>query len=111
MLRKENRLTKNREFKQVMSQGLRLADGLMAWFFLPGSNQTKIGIVISSKVAPRAHKRNQIKRWLRGFWQKGLNQLPVGRLVVLVRKPPSDQKEIESASLSLIEELKRELEK
>lgn len=66
MLKKENRLTKKKDFDEVYKKGRGLkADSLFLKIFDNQGNPTKFGIVISKKVSKKAVTRNKIKRVIR----------------------------------------------
>lgn len=90
-----------------MKSGRRVSGQLMNWFFLPDQREKRIGIVVSNRVSRQAIERNQIKRWLRGFCQESLGQLPIGRLVLLVKRAPKGREKLRAEALRLLRELKK----
>jgi ribonuclease P protein component len=105
MLKRENRLTDDQDFKRVMGRGQRVAGKHLIWFFLSVANQKKVGLVVSNKVSGRATDRNQLKRWLRGILVDKFSQLPTGQSVVLVRKFSKDRVGLRSELTELLERL------
>lgn len=101
MLKKENRLKKEKDFnriykglKPVYSKNLILRIG-----FVHDTKQTpKFGFIVSNKINKLATDRNALKRQLREIVQKAIPKLKIGfNAVVLVKKDfekPYDQKAI-----------------
>ncbi|MDD4662033.1 MAG: ribonuclease P protein component [Candidatus Pacebacteria bacterium] len=66
MLKKENRLTKKKDFDRVYKKGRGLkADSLFLKIAENPNNPTRFGIVVSKKVSKMAVTRNKIKRTVR----------------------------------------------
>ncbi len=88
MLAKPNRLTKDKEIKDLIKTGKSL--------FLPAFvikykhnnlNNIKIGIIVSTKVDKRAVVRNKIKRQIRAIIRKNISDIEHGHsLLIIVKK-------------------------
>lgn len=66
MLSSINRLKKSRDFKNVYRKGDRIKGLFFDFFYLEGvKDNTRVGIVINSKVAALATERNRQKRIIR----------------------------------------------
>ena len=88
MLRKLNRLSKDKEIKDLIKTGKTL--------FLPNfiikhkenkEEITKIGVIVSTKVDKRAVVRNKIKRQIRAIIKDNINNIKPGyNILIIVKK-------------------------
>lgn len=100
MLKRENRLTKDKEFKHVFEKGRSFKENSL--FLKISANDLdsfRIGIIVSKKVSKKAVKRNKIKRQIREIVRE--SNLKNGFDLVIVTYP--------TISLKTFEEIKKEL--
>jgi ribonuclease P protein component len=84
MLPKEKRLRDTRDFKRVYQKGSFFGSSLFTMSALPNRRDiSRIGVVISKKVEPKATKRNLLKRRFRETIGKLYESLPAGYDVVV----------------------------
>lgn len=85
MLPKQYRLSRT-NFNLVYKHGRRFRGktfGLIVLASKDKSEDSKIGIVVSSKVFKKAADRNKLKRQIRGILVNMLSSLPLGQKIVL----------------------------
>ena len=87
---KARRLRQAVEFQAVRQQGQRFPFPCGYCYFIPGGTETILGIVISKRQVPRAHRRNQFKRVIRE-WFRRQSSLPAGKYVFIVTKRAQDR--------------------
>lgn len=87
MLRKINRLQKDREFKKVFVKSRPITSAHLVFRSIPNrAENTRFGFVISNKIDKRSTKRNALKRRLRVISSDLVSQTKAGYdIVVLVR--------------------------
>jgi len=92
MLKKENRLTKKKDFERAYKEGRGIKkDSLFLKIIENDQPFTRIGIVISKKVSKKAVIRNKIKRRIREIVRK-MNLIP-GFDIVIVTFPQIKEKD------------------
>jgi ribonuclease P protein component len=105
LLAEDNRLKKNKDFKQVYKYGKSSANKLLVLYYLKNnSNEIKIGFSVSKKIG-NAVIRNKVKRVLREICRNNFNNLNVGyNLIFIARKGIifADYKAIEKALIYLL---------
>ena len=100
MLKKENRLTKRKDFERVYKKGRGIkADSLFLKILENEQEATRIGIVISKKVSKRAVIRNKIKRRIREIVKKN-NFLP-GFDLVIITYPQIKEKDFHQLEIEI----------
>ena len=88
MLPKENRLRKEKDFRQVFREGKGVReDGLFLKVRAHEGKAPRIGIVVSKKIEAKAVRRNQIRRKLREAIRRELGHARAGQDMVLVVLP------------------------
>ena len=88
MFAKKNRLAKDRDVKTVLKAGRSFFDPFFTIKYLRASAQhttTRCTVVVSTKVAKQAVKRNRIKRIIRDFLRRYLQGLALGDYMIIVR--------------------------
>lgn len=66
MLKKENRLVKEKDFDLVFKRGKGIKEGFLFFkFFANEGKEPEIGFVVSNKISNKAVVRNKIKRRMR----------------------------------------------
>lgn len=87
MLKKENRLVAERDFKRVYQKGSFFSLGQFSVNFIPNKmSVSRLGFVVSKKVAAKATIRNKIKRKFREAARLLYADLPRGYDVVVTIK-------------------------
>ncbi|EKD56017.1 MAG: hypothetical protein ACD_58C00317G0009 [uncultured bacterium] len=77
MLAKNNRLTKDRDFKRVWAKGNTFKGNFIYIKFNQNTtNQNRFGVVISKKNVAHAVDRNKVKRRMRYIIQKHIDNVP-----------------------------------
>ncbi|MDD3032766.1 MAG: ribonuclease P protein component [Candidatus Pacebacteria bacterium] len=94
MLKRENRLTKKKDFERVYKKGRGIkTDSLFLKILENEQEITRIGIVISKKVSKRAVIRNKIKRRIREIVKK--SSLKPGFDLIIVTYPQIKEKDFQ----------------
>lgn len=82
------RLKSQADFRRVFRDGRRLSIGPLVFWWLPGgSNEIRLGVVISKKTAKLATRRNYLRRVLRHLLMamaKNWGDRPTGDMVVMI---------------------------
>lgn len=85
MLAKKYRLTKDKDFEKVFKKGKGFKeDFLFLKSIKNGLDYSRIGIVVSSKLAKKATERNLIKRRLRELARKSILKIKPGFDIAIV---------------------------
>jgi len=85
MLSSKHRLKKKKDFAKVYKKGKGFKqDFLFLKAVENGLEDTRIGIVVSSKIAKKAVERNLIKRRLREIIRKRIEEIKPGLDIVLI---------------------------
>jgi len=89
MLPKENRLKKEKEFEAVFKGGRTIrGKSVFLRYLINGTEQTRVGFVVSKKISKLAVERNKAKRRMRDIVRLKKNNLKDGLSVVIVSLPP-----------------------
>jgi ribonuclease P protein component len=89
MLKKENKLKKDKEFDNVFKKGRPCFNknlGIKA--VANGLKLSRFGILVSNKISKKAVERNQIKRRIRAIISPEINKLKKGYDIVVITLPP-----------------------
>ncbi len=88
MLPRPNRLTKKKEFEKTYQQGKAVGGEFLLVKISPNQeNKTRVGIVVSKKVAKKATERNKIKRRIREIVRSEvLEGKTVGDIVIIAKR-------------------------
>jgi ribonuclease P protein component len=114
MLKKENRLSGNKQIKEVFDKGKMRQSPLFGVLFIKdeisapsaSSGQVKFGIVVSKKISKKAVERNRIRRKIYKEVGEILGKIKGGlRVVFLVKKAI-----LEASDEEIEKEVKRSLE-
>jgi ribonuclease P protein component len=89
MLPKENRLKKEKEFEAVFKGGRTFrGKSVLLRYLINGTNETRIGFVVSKKISKLAVERNKAKRRMRDIVRLKRDDLKKGLSIVIVSLPP-----------------------
>lgn len=106
LLKNENRLKKNRDFKLVYKRGKSYANrDFIIYQKKNGLNISRIGFSLSKKVG-KAWKRNLIKRRLREIIRKNNLLLSAGYDIIIIVRPKIKDIEYNAMEKSLLHALK-----
>ncbi len=106
LLKDENRLKKNKDFKQVYKKGKSYANrDFIIYRKKNGSNISRIGFSLSKKVG-KAWKRNLIKRRLREIINNNRFLLSLGYDIIVIVRPKIKDTDYSSMEKSLNHALK-----
>ena len=99
MLKKENRLSKRKDFEEIRKKGtVRQSPSFGLASLKKDDGERKIGFIISKKISKKAVERNRIKRLLAEIVRKNMEKIEKGsRMVFLVKQKilGKSQKELE----------------
>jgi ribonuclease P protein component len=88
MLPKENRLKKKKEFEAVFKGGRHIkSQNFFIKYLANGTEQTRIGFVVSKKVSKKAVDRNKAKRRMREAFKNIDGKLKNGISIIIVAYP------------------------
>ena len=108
MLKKENRLTKDKEFDKVFKEGLASYDKMVGVRVLANSFQhIRIGVIVNSKVSKSSVVRNKIKRQLRDIFGKEIQKISLGFDIVVLALPEIYNKTSKEIEKSIKNQLKK----
>lgn len=86
MLKKQHRLAKTKDVQRVFSQRRGFFDPFLTIKFLKSvKGPSRFTVVVSTKVAKSAVRRNRLKRILREFIRLRLNNFVLGDYAIVVR--------------------------
>lgn len=88
MLKKELRLTKNKEFEAVLKKGKSVYSSVLLIKFIKNNlNYSRFGLIVSNKVSKKASQRNLIKRRIREIIRLSINKIKKGFDLVIIVSP------------------------
>jgi ribonuclease P protein component len=95
MLDKKNCLKKKKDFEKVIKEGKKIEKEFLVLKFFKNSlgDVTRIGFVVSQKIAKKAFLRNKIKRRLREIVKDDLNNLKSGYDLIFFTKKAIKEKD------------------
>ncbi|MDI3496135.1 MAG: ribonuclease protein component [Patescibacteria group bacterium] len=112
MLRKENRIRLKKEFDQVFKGGSSFYNKKFGVKILKTeSNISRLGIIVNKKVSKKAVERNRIKRIIRDFFKNEIENLKLGRDIVIIVFPEELNKkkaEIEKDLAIILNKIKKQ---
>lgn len=110
MLKRENRITKRKDFEEVKKKGRIYHFPIFGVLVLKTESKTKeFGLVISKKISKKAVERNKVKRLLAEAIRRNLNKINEGYRMVFLVKPTilgKKSEEIEEEIIKLLRLLK-----
>ncbi len=87
MLPLKNRLKKERDFQRVFDKGRFVASDLISVKFVGnGTDDTRVGFIVSKKVSKKAVLRNKIKRMLREDIKMKMDSMETGFDIIVIAK-------------------------
>ena len=93
-MKKTETLKKNYEFRRILNKGKYISAEYLECFYLKNNKHINfIGIAISAKLA-KAHKRNEIKRYIRENYTELEEKLDTGMSMVFLVKKHKNIEEI-----------------
>jgi len=108
MLKKENRLIKKKDFDQVFEKGKSSFNKLLGIKAVDNKfSFSRFGIIVSTKISKKAVERNKIKRRIRDVIQKDLENIEIGKDVVIITLPEIKNKEYEEIDRAIKSGLKK----
>jgi len=106
MLKKENRLKKQKEFDEIFKKGKGLKEeSLFLKIFKNNTEHTRIGIIVSKKVSKKAVERNKIKRQIKEIIKS--NNFKKGFQMIIIAYPNIKEKSFEEINKQLDNLLKK----
>jgi len=108
MLKKTNRLAKDRDIQKTFARGRSFFNPLFTVKFLPGGLSKRFTVVVSTKVFKNAVDRNRLKRILREHLRTNLNFFKPGDYAIIAKPKIKNfpEKEILKSFLELCLKLK-----
>ncbi len=104
MLKKENRISHEKDFDQVFKLGSSFYCKTIGIKVLNNDlGLSRLGVIVSTKVSKKAVVRNRIKRVLRDFFQKELQNIIESRDVIIITLPGIESLEKEEINAKLKE--------
>ena len=85
MLKRANRLAKSKDIQTAFARGRTFFNPFFGIRFLPKAGEKQFTVVVSTKVYKRAVARNRLKRLVREYIRKNLNQFRSGSYVISAR--------------------------
>lgn len=108
MLKKDNRLRKQKDFERVFGTGSFFSQGFLAIKMAPnGLEYSRFGFIVSNKVSKKAVSRNRIKRLLRETVRLSFGQIKNGFDAVIMVKTDISEKRQEEVGMVVDSLLKR----
>lgn len=108
MLAKENRLRRDKEFKQVFASGKSVFDSACGIKFSKNElGVSRFAVVVGTKVSKSAVKRNRVRRQYREIIRLKLDEIKEGYDVILLVGKESLEMEYEQKEKKLVKVLKK----
>jgi ribonuclease P protein component len=85
MLKKTNRLAKDRDISAAFARGRSFFNPFFTIRFLPATKAVRFTVVVSTKVSKKAVARNRLKRIIREYIRKNLQRFKNGDYVVILK--------------------------
>jgi ribonuclease P protein component len=96
MLKKVNRLAKDKDIKTAFARGRSFFNPFFNIKFLPGQEGKRFTVVVSTKVYKKAVSRNRLKRLLREHLRKNLAGFKNGSYIIVAKPKVSGLAETEA---------------
>ncbi len=108
MLKKDNRLTKDKDFDKVFKQGKGVFLGILGVRAVKNDlKKNRYGILVGEKVSKKAVIRNKIKRRLRQAINNSVDEVKKGFDIVVTTTPAIKEKEFVEIETTIKKGLER----
>lgn len=108
MFKKDNRLTKNKEFEQIFKTGRSSYQEILGIKSVKnGLDYNKFGIIVSNKISKKAVVRNRLKRQVRAILKTQNQSLKQGFDLVILTLPLITTADFPKIEQAIIENLKK----
>lgn len=108
MLPLKNRLKKEKDFQRVFDRGRFINSDLISVRFLAnGTDDTRVGFIVSKKVSKKAVLRNKVKRMLRETMRENMERMKGGFDMIITAKSKMSKTQPEEVDETLKGLLKR----
>lgn len=108
MFKKDNRLTKDKEFDNVFKNGRSNYSKVFGLKVIKNDLEySRVGILINTKVSKSAVKRNKLRRQIREILKKQFENIKINNDIVVIALPPAIEKEYAELEESLLGQLKK----
>ena len=108
MIKKENRLTKDKEFDNVWQNGQASFDKTLGVKMVKNDLKiSRLGILVGTKVSKKAVLRNKIKRRLRKIVRAQFEEIKPGFDIVIIALPACQKKELAELEISILDNFKK----
>ena len=89
MLKKQNQLTKDKEFDNVFKNGKSSYDNIIGIKIITNNlDKSRFGILVSTKISKKAVERNRIKRQIREVIRLNLEAIKPGYDLIIITLVP-----------------------
>ncbi len=108
MLKKNNRITKDKEFEKIFKKGKGKYSSILGIKVINNNlEDSRFGIIVSTKISKKAVERNKIKRQIREIIKKYLPNVNIGKDIVVITLPKIKEANFEQIEKSFIFCLKK----
>ena len=108
MFKKENRLTKTKEFDNVWKNGRSSFNKILGTKIIKNNlDINRFGVLVNAKVSKKAVLRNKIKRRIREAVKERFDRLEKGFDITIIALKESKEKKFNEISVSVERNLKR----
>jgi ribonuclease P protein component len=108
MLKKSNRIGRNKEFDRAFKLGQSFYDKILGLKAVDnGLSVSRLGILVSTKVSKKAVDRNRIKRQIRAIVREEWSKLKGGKDLVIIVFPQILDKKFEEIKEYILKGFKR----
>ena len=108
MFKKENRLTKQKDFDNIFKKGRSVFNKVLGLKVITNDlNINRFGVIVSNKISKKAVERNKIKRRIREVLKKEEPVLKKGYDIVVIALAEAKQKEYQDLEQTLKEKLSK----
>lgn len=108
MLKKNQKIAKNADFRKIAKEGQRIyGDGIVVFFRANNLSETRFGFSVSAKAYPKAVSRNRAKRIMRVFageWFKD-GRIKNGLDVVISLRAKLEEKQLKQTLLNIFKKI------
>lgn len=99
MLKKENRLRKQKDFDKIFGSGTFFSQGFLSLKLAPNSlSSSRFAFIVSNKISKKAVSRNRIRRLLRESVRLSWDQIKPGFDVAVMARADISEKSFEEVN-------------